>query len=139
MRPLVTSSMIASILPKSSPLELTTVSPISVAASMISGPGPSERQRSAPIIGAPPAAWADPVVEYELMGVVISGLLAERCFGSACRTKASTVQTSAEPRLLEYLRLPPSPDVRHRRAVPKGRAALTRGIAILLCAAARVN
>src|ERR1700676_4444784 len=103
MRPLVTSSMIASILPRSSPLELTTLSPISVAASMTSGPGPSERRRSAPIIGAPPAVWVDPVVEYELMPVAIRCLLAENVVGSACRRKAST-WISAEPRLLEYLR-----------------------------------
>src|SRR6266550_7574731 len=79
MRPLVTSSIIASILPRSSPLELTTLSPISVAASMTSGPGPSERRRSAPTIGAPPAVSVDPVLEYELMPVAIRCLLAEKC------------------------------------------------------------
>ena len=71
IRPPVTSSMIASIVPRSSPLELTTLSPLSVAASMTCGPGPSERRRSAPMIGAPLPSLAAPVVEYELMGVVI--------------------------------------------------------------------
>jgi hypothetical protein len=47
---------------------------------MISGPGPSERRRSAPMIGAPPVAEPVPLVEYELMGVVMSSLLAERWF-----------------------------------------------------------
>ena len=74
-----------------------------------------------------------------MMGGVISGLLAERCVESACRTKASTRKTSAEPRLLEYLRLPPGSDVRRRRAVRKARAALTRSVAILLSAAGGVN
>src|SRR5450755_3273589 len=67
MRPRATSSMIASILPRSSPLELTTVSPSSVDASMIAGPGPCDGRPSAPTMGAPASSEIEPVVEYELM------------------------------------------------------------------------
>src|SRR5213075_945221 len=47
--------MIALISPRSSPLALTTLSPISESASMMYGPGPSARLGSAPMIFAPPA------------------------------------------------------------------------------------
>src|ERR1700680_642872 len=139
MRPLVTSSMIASILPRSWPLKLTTLSPINVAASMTSGPGPSERRRSAPTIGAPPAVWVDPVVEYELMPVVISCLLAERCLDRLAAGKR---------RPGRFLRSRVSSSTRDRRQAltlaageprDQARAALTRSVAILFCAVAGVN
>src|ERR1700674_3707806 len=108
MRALVTSSMIASILPKSSPLELPTVSPSSVAASMTSGPGPSERRRSAPTMGAPPVGGGVPVVVDELIDVAIGVPHVTGC-ESDRPMRVSTKRSFAEPRSLELLESKPDP------------------------------
>src|SRR5450755_3565045 len=71
--------------------------------------------------------------------LIIGRVLAERCLGSACHTKASTMRSSAEPRRLEDPRLSPSANVRRSRAVRNCRAPVTRNVVILLRADTDVN